>query len=123
VQTSKFNALLFPLGAITGAFTMLALITAWPWAKRSSGRRRFYLGIAAMAWLTIFLLNPLFYDEANRLLATPGALNDAQVTSLLEKWISAQWIRVVVSCIGLLAAVAGLTCTVAERTVARLREA
>jgi hypothetical protein len=117
----RFNGLLFPLGAITGLCSIAALLTAWPWPSVSP-RRRFWLGLAAMCWLVILALNPLFYDHANQVLATPGALTDDEVRATLRQWVAAQWLRTVLSIIGLVAAAAGLSATASERRARHLAE-
>lgn len=115
-NADRFNHLLFPLGAITGVLSVLAFLTAWP-VGDASDRRRFHLGVAVLCFGIVFALNPLFYDKANSELQTVGLLSDAEVLVTLDHWIGAQWVRTVVSLVGLVASIAGLVATTGERRV------
>jgi hypothetical protein len=112
-NTDRFNSLLFPLGALTGLTAALALLVCWPWGH-ASDERRFLLGVSLMCWAIIFLFNPLFYDQANADLATVGKLDDTEIVTTLRHWMDAQWVRTVVSVVGLVAATAALVVTARE---------
>lgn len=98
-NAARTGNLLMPLAALTGVLTFLALFVG----QRGPKTRIAWLAIAFMCWLGIFLENPFFFSHANQLLATPGALAEAEIRPLLSQWEYWHWARLALSLAGLYA--------------------
>jgi len=83
----SIGALMFPLGTASAA----ASVGAWIFAQGKAMRR--WLLLSMLGAQAVVLVTLAINEPANRLFAEPGALNDADTSALLVKWITSHWIR------------------------------
>ena len=96
----RIGALMRPLG---GSAVVVAG-AAWFGARRSSGSRRVWLGLAAISALGVLVVTLVVNEPANELFAHPGALTDAATAALLVRWMRWHWVRVGLGVLGFYAA-------------------
>jgi hypothetical protein len=93
---------MFPLGMSSA----IASITAWMLSVGKAARR--WSLYAMLGALGVVLVTLAINEPANRLFAEPGALNDADTSTLLVRWIVWHWIRLLLGIGAFYAAVSAL---------------
>ena len=87
-----------------GGSAVVVAGAAWIGARRVSGSRRVWLGLAAIATLGVLVITLVVNEPANELFGHPGALSDAATAALLVRWMRWHWVRVGLGLLGFYAA-------------------
>ena len=61
-------------------------------------------GLCPSTTVAVIVITAVVNEPANRLFATAGALDDAQTTALLDKWMRWHWLRVTLGLVAFAAA-------------------
>ena len=96
----RIGGLMRPLGGSA----VVVVGAAWIGARRVSGSRRVWLGLAAIATLGVLVITLVVNEPANELFGHPGALSDAATAALLVRWMRWHWVRVGLGVLGFYAA-------------------
>src|SRR5262245_58162853 len=95
--------LMLPLGAVSVAATVAALVAGW---SGPVTRRRTLL-LAALASIAVMVTYPIFFAATNASFER-GGLSDSAVRSLLDRWATWHWIRTIFGFVGFGAALRAL---------------
>jgi cytochrome P450 len=87
---SLMNGVLMPLGATAG----ICLLAAMYFSRRSQPQWTWFTA-ATVCWMLIMAAFPLFFLNANKQLATLGALSASEIAELLRRWGQWHYFRIV----------------------------